>query len=382
MGHARRLANGEFAAVYNVLDPKPGQAAQKTVPGGERFSTAKAAEVRAGEYELALRREADGLGILLPQRRHVPTLAAYGSDVIANMTGIADSTRDKYRSALEGMVREFFGDTRIDGLTLARVERYHRSIVASTAHSPSTCEARLVVLRKIVKRAIREEVADIPDPAKWDVRIRLNERPYRHLPSESELQQLIQAAPQTVRVAILLAHDCGMRVGEVAGLKTQGVDWRHGHLRVMDVVDLKGVEGPAPKGGRRRSIPMSARVTAALREHFARTEPDGRVFWNSNTGHPMRIQNLQYQIRRARDKAGLSWKINDIWESVQWHDLRRCFATRMYRTNSDIEKLRRLMGHASVLETQKYIFDLEDEDDNRDTISRAFDSPAGLDLAS
>ena len=73
-------------------------------------------------------------------------------------------------------------------------------------------------------------------------------------------------------VSVLLAGDAGLRLGEVLRLRWEDVDLVAQRLTVARQI-RKGVEG-TPKGGRRRSVPMTAALTSALsRLEQVRTGP-------------------------------------------------------------------------------------------------------------
>lgn len=63
--------------------------------------------------------------------------------------------------------------------------------------------------------------------------------------------------------AVLLAGECGLRIGEVLGLEWPDLDLVANTITIVQQV-RQGVEGP-PKGGKPRTVPMTARLAAHLR---------------------------------------------------------------------------------------------------------------------
>jgi integrase len=63
---------------------------------------------------------------------------------------------------------------------------------------------------------------------------------------------------------VLVAADAGLRLGELLALEWADIDFKNGLLTVMRN-DCRGSIG-APKSGRDRKIPLTTRVTAALKE--------------------------------------------------------------------------------------------------------------------
>ena len=116
---------------------------------------------------------------------------------------------------------------------------------------------------------------------------------------------------------IALALGCGLRRSEIASLLLEQVD----HVR--HTITVRG------KGNKER------RVFLAVRRY-------GRI----STGHSI-TSSAVYQILKTRSsQSGV--------EDFSPHDLRRTFATRLLGAGTDINLVRKAMGHASVLTTQRY----------------------------
>jgi len=99
--------------------------------------------------------------------------------------------------------------------------------------------------------------------------------------------------------AALLAGDAGLRLGEVLGVRWEDLDLVAGRLMVTRQI-RKGVEG-TPKGGRRRSVPMTASLMSALK-----ALPQvrvGRVICSA-TGEPVAEAVLKHGVYRVCRLAG------------------------------------------------------------------------------
>jgi len=146
--------------------------------------------------------------------------------------------------------------------------------------------------------------------------------------------------PTSVREAMILAIDTGLRREELFGLTWKQVDLRRG------LIDT----GTRTKSGRPRKVPIparSAQILAQLPRHesgFVLVNPDSdRRYLQMNKG-------LKAAMRRA--------KIEDL----QWHDLRRTAGCRwLQRDGKSMEEVSLLLGHSSVLVTEKRYAFLEAE---------------------
>ena len=143
-------------------------------------------------------------------------------------------------------------------------------------------------------------------------------------------------------IAILLG--CGLRRAELAALRKEDIQVRQGHWAIVDLVG---------KGNHVRTVPMPVWVKGAV-DRVLRAVPvtTGRVF-------------------RAVSRHGTAWG-NGISEKVVWYvvkacaqrieldnlapqDLRRTCAKLCHVNGGELEQIQFLLGHASVLTTERYL---------------------------
>ena len=143
-------------------------------------------------------------------------------------------------------------------------------------------------------------------------------------------------------IAILLG--CGLRRAELSALRREDIQIRQGHWAIVDLVG---------KGNHVRTVPMPGWVKNAIdRWLTAASVTTGRVF-------------------RAVSRHGTVWG-NGISENVVWyvvrscalrleldhlapHDLRRTCAKLCHVNGGELEQIQFLLGHASVLTTERYL---------------------------
>jgi hypothetical protein len=141
----------------------------------------------------------------------------------------------------------------------------------------------------------------------------------------------------------------GFRVGDVVGLKAEDIDFDRGQVRCR--------EG---KGGTDTWLPMTDSVARALHEHLSDAAiTTGYVFTGPNG--PMTGQAIWKAWKRV---AGPEL------DHFAAHQLRNTFANQMVRGGTNLNSVRRLMRHASLVTTQRYLDD--DEELERDAV-RALD---------
>lgn len=159
-------------------------------------------------------------------------------------------------------------------------------------------------------------------------RVRAAEPTPRPTPDDA-LALALTGADERVRLILRLAAEAGMRRGEIA------------QVHVDDLgEDLLGptllVHG---KGDRARTVPVSAGLAAAVRLRAGRA---GWLFPGAIDGHV----SAKWVGTLASRALPPPWTL---------HTLRHRFATRAHDASADLVAVSRLLGHASVATTQRYV---------------------------
>jgi len=143
------------------------------------------------------------------------------------------------------------------------------------------------------------------------------------------------AADLRSRLMLRLAAEAGLRRGEVARLQTGDV--------------LDGVDGPRlvvdGKGGKTRVVPISDSLARAVQAGAAGHTPGapehGYLFPAPGGGH-LTVQYVGLLITRLMP------------DGYTMHGLRHRFATRAYRGTRNLRAVQVLLGHASIVTTERY----------------------------
>jgi integrase len=157
------------------------------------------------------------------------------------------------------------------------------------------------------------------------------------------------------------ALDLGLRRGEMLALRNRDVDWmKH---RVI-------VRGETAKSAQSRAIPFDPKGRlATILEARRFLKPDRYVF-GTLTGDPVdsfrtaweTLVLLAHGQPVARDKR--KGRVNtEAFKSIdlRWHDLRHEAACRWRERGLDLREIQLLLGHSSLLVTQRYLNISDDE---------------------
>ena len=202
----------------------------------------------------------------------------------------------------------------------------------------------LAVLSVLLKKAVE-----------WDVIERMpctiraaagDEAPAAGFHDFDEYERLVDVADgaRSARrdLIVLLGGEAGLRCGEMIALEWSDVDLAKRQLCVQRS-DWNG-QVTTPKGGRLRYVPLTRRLTAALREHRHLRSP--RVLCQ-RTAQPLTRQIVQYRMQaRGTARATCSDGV---------HILRHTFCSHLAMRGAPARAIQELAGHSDLGMTQRYM---------------------------
>jgi len=179
-----------------------------------------------------------------------------------------------------------------------------------------------------------------------------------HAVDPADVERLLAACTDDrYRAVILLASEAGLRAGEIRGL--QWTDVRDGQVTIRRALDKETGRVIAPKHDKIRTVPLSKRIVEIL----AKLPRRGIWIVSTQDGGPLNYYTCSRTMNALYDRAGVAHPPKPI------HCLRHTFGTVMAR-KVPLGVLQKLMGHADVQTTMRYV-DVS-EDDKRDAIATVF----------
>lgn len=261
---------------------------------------------------------------------------------------LAANTTAAYRTDLE-QFGDFLREREVSGwlvvthddilafLLFLRERRYASSTVARRAAAVKSFYSFLVIEGKI-----SIDPTEQIDSPKVD----------RYLPkalTPNQVDELLelplrQPTPERLRdkAMLELLYATGMRVSELVALNLRDLEMEAETVRCMG------------KGGRERTLPISASAVTALEEYLdiarsqlargAAQKPDA-LFLN-HRGKRLTRQGFWLILKNYAEELGLS--------ELTPHMLRHSFAAHMVSSGADLRAVQVLLGHASISTTQIY----------------------------
>jgi integrase len=185
------------------------------------------------------------------------------------------------------------------------------------------------------------------NPAKDADRIQIKPSGDFRVLDPNEVALLIaKAADEQDAALYMVAAFTGLRLSELLALRWSDIDFANRILHVRRAT-VRGRE-KAPKSGKVRSLPLSAKAAVALdglskRQHF--TGEDDRVFVNA-TGDVVGQDLLRRRFSKALKDAKL--------KPMRLHDLRHSFGTIAVRIYP-LTDVQAYMGRADIQTTMLYV---------------------------
>lgn len=154
---------------------------------------------------------------------------------------------------------------------------------------------------------------------------------------------VLAACPdERARLVLLLMLHCGLRVGEVARLKLEDVNWRRRTV---------GVRGKGGRGRVTRSVPVPDEAWRQL-SRFTAGRRKGPVIASYQPPHSnLRPGSLSALVREWMTDAGVKARPGD---GVSAHACRHTTAQDLVDQGVDLRVVQRLLGHRSVRTTEDY----------------------------
>jgi len=234
-------------------------------------------------------------------------------------------------------LKSFFGDFKLSEITAENIEEYRKERLKTI--KKCSVNREVSCLRKILNVAIDWGYLS-DNPVKkikfFSERENLRER----FLTEEEAERLFKAACPYLKPILKVAYHTGMRKGEIFKMKWKDIDWRRREIRI-----------PESKGGRERRVPINAELYGLLFELHSKNGVSEYVFTNPKTARP--FVDIKRSFKTACKKAGI--------EDFHFHDLRHTFASGLVRKGEDLVVVKELLGHRSLMTTQRYLHALDKE---------------------
>lgn len=265
-------------------------------------------------------------------------------------------TLDDYASILDRHIYPTFGRTPLAKITTSDVRAWHSGLLETTGRSRTAKAYRL--LRAILGTAADDELilrnpCRIPGAGE-------DPTPARPFLTDDQVADVVAAMRDDLRLLVILAAGCGLRLGEALALRRRHVDLLR-HVVLIEEQTQERKDGtvyfaPPKSAAGRRKVAVPSGLAPAVEAHlgaFAAPGVDGLLFTGA-TGGPLRRKAFYKAWNAARVEAGLP--------ELHFHDLRHYSATVAAQAGATTKELMARLGHSTMRAALIYQHAAEDRD--------------------
>ena len=243
----------------------------------------------------------------------------------------------------EHRIKPKLGHLPLIGITAVEVDALRKG---ESHLSPQSTRHTLNLLGQIFRQAARWGLYEGPIPTE-NVKVQQSDGRRMRFLTKAEAKTLLDAlhdrSPSLWQMALVSLYT-GLRAGEVFNLRWEHVNFTDGTITVMD-----------SKNAMNRVVYMPEQVKDMLAKHQAETkgQPGRLVFPKAgtrNTPHHQISPGFRMILRDTKLNEG----ITDPRDKVVFQTLRHTFASWLVQAGVPLYTVQRLMGHKSIVMTQRY----------------------------
>lgn len=337
----------------SVFQSSPGSWAIRWTEGTKRRSRAGFPDRDTAQRVLdkVVGELAQGRTGLPPNPSHVPTLAVLGQPVIdrrkvTHRTGAEDAGRWKKHLV------PHFGHLKPHDVTASVLRRFIETQLAAGLN-PATIRIHVALLSAVfvdllertLPLATSNPCRGLPSSLRRLMKPTHDPRTTPFIEKLSDVRRIFLALPKPLNIAYAIGALAGLRTGEVFALR-----WQHVDLAARRIHVRESVKGPL-KDKDSRVVPVIDALLPILREWKLATggeeglvvpplRSDGGKIDKATPGNYLKPVLAELGLARP----GLGW----------YEATRHTFASQWVLDGGSIEKLKEMLGHYSVVMTERY----------------------------
>lgn len=246
----------------------------------------------------------------------------------------------KYLSSVNNSFKhliKFFGEHKnLDELSVKEIEEFKFHLIKSAPKG-------FVVYMRTLKAAfnIAIEWKYITSNPFVKVKFKKGQKRKPEFITRDDLEKILnQTENKKMKDIFIFAFNTGCRLGEIAQLRWQNIDFRKNIIIIGDNLFTT-------KNEKQRIIPISKELLPILKELSKKTrKPQNYVFGRTNS-FPFNSDYISRNFKKACRKAKLK-------EEIHFHTLRHSFASNLAIKGVPIIVIKELLGHSSITTTEIY----------------------------
>jgi len=292
------------------------------------------------------------------------TLKEASEEWLESLDANGSRSHETYGNAMKYYVWPAIGSLTVSSVTKPQVMAFRDELVRTKA--AGTVNGCLAVLSSAFTEFVDRGWVST-NPVRGVKRVKAGEALYNWISSREDITRLLVECPRGVREITAWALGTGLRISELTHLRWADVDIERRLIAIH-----RGRQGTT-KSGKVRHIPLLNTLLPMAREMKLHRDGSDLVFpgeiGKDGKARTRSLPGVRVPFKQAAKRAGLS-------PALRFHDLRHTFASHWVLDGGDIFRLSKILGHSSVVITQKTYAHLAPEMWNQDYHRVTFTVPA------
>lgn len=255
------------------------------------------------------------------------------------------STYMRYEGIIRLHIYPYIGGMKLNHLQSAHLQKLY-AILERDSRKPRTIQMVHVILNRALNNAVRLKLI-LSNPCELVTKPKAPKKAMKFW-DKDQLKKFLKLAENDRLYALyVLAITCGLRLGELFGLKWSDLNVKSSTLAVQRIVlELSGkIHIGEPKTAKgKRNIFLTNFAIDALLEHRKKMNAEGldsEWIFCDTLGKPLRKTNF-------RKRSFLKLISQSKLPSLRFHDLRHSAATLLFSQGVHPKIVQELLGHAQI----------------------------------
>lgn len=266
-------------------------------------------------------------------------------------TMLKKSTHSTYTYKLQKYVYPVLGKLNIKEISKDNIQELIK-ILEDSKYESGTIHNIYHIVKKSFNDALDQKVVD-ENPC-TSIRLpRKNKNQLRalSLAQQKKLEATLESIEFHKSLPVLLALNAGLRIGEIAALTWEDVDFTKRMVHVRHTYNrfpsqnsetartMLVFDEPKTKHSM-RVVPMTKKLYSFLKKWSCESESK---FVCSNKNYPCEPRVIAYYFEGIKKDSGIT--------DFHFHQLRHTFATRCIESHGDVASISKILGHSSIQTT-------------------------------
>jgi integrase/recombinase XerD len=210
------------------------------------------------------------------------------------------------------------------------IKQFLAAVEKGRDYSAATLNIALSAIKFFYTRVLPKDIIEEQHRPRQDKRLPV-------VMSKSEIKKMFMAETNYKhRLLLMMVYASGLRAAEVVSLKRKDID-----------TNRKTINIRSGKGRKDRCTLISETVINALDDYYKQYKINDWLFGGADPKKHLVSRSAQHIFERALKKA-------NIEKAASLHSLRHSFATHLLEGGTDIRYIQELLGHSSLITTERY----------------------------